>query len=222
VNKRYSTNTYNNPNSLNAYAKSNSSSGLKTKTPKPAPYRSILDMDKAFKPAAFPTPKLQPTFLDSEFFKPSKTPEKPIFEKISLSTSVESKKPTPPPTAPPPNPFEHRPALLTQYLAVCSPLLPTPTPIILCFLYPHPLLFLFCFLYINNTVLLIHFFQNLKSEFDMGLASKNPILELFNFHRVVIDEAHELCDESLGKGIARSLLLNLLLDPLLSLLLTCF
>jgi hypothetical protein len=42
--------------------------------------------------------------------------------------------------------------------------------------------------------------QSLKSEFDMGLSTKNPILELFYFHRVVIDEAHELHDESLGKG----------------------
>eukprot|EP00026_Physarum_polycephalum_P001343 Phypoly_transcript_01344.p1 GENE.Phypoly_transcript_01344~~Phypoly_transcript_01344.p1 ORF type:complete len:1070 (+),score=137.73 Phypoly_transcript_01344:60-3269(+) len=161
VNKRYSANTYNNPNSLNAYAKSNSSSSLKTKTPKTTPYRSILDMDKVFKPAAFPIPKPPTTtsFLDSEFFKPAKTPEKPLFEKISLSTSEETKKPTPLPAAPPPNPFENRPSLLTQYLA------------------------------------------SLKSEFDMGLGTKNPILELFYFHRVVIDEAHELCDESLGKAI---------------------
>ena len=36
----------------------------------------------------------------------------------------------------------------------------------------------------------------------MGLDTKNPILELFYFHRVVIDEAHELHDEFLSKGRA--------------------
>jgi hypothetical protein len=55
--------------------------------------------------------------------------------------------------------------------------------------------------------------QNVKTEHDMGLALKNPILELFFFHRIVVDEAQHLRDEKLCKGNEIIVVIFILCNP---------